>query len=321
MMPGSSSKPQRCNARSYAHLRGRGAGLLLLAGLLGSMSAVARAQTHAEAWFDAPTNAPIETRVELALPRGEALSARIQVPRGAGDEAPLPAVMLFGGLQRGEAVLDLIDSGRPKVLASFDYPLRLPEDVRGWRRWRYLPAARHAIHDTLAAIGGLYRHLAARPGVDRGRITIVGVSLGAPFAVIAAAEHDIPGLAVIHGFGSVDAVIAHQFGRRWSKDRGDWVWLPARLLGRLLNWYARIPSVDDLASQLDGDQRAWMLSATDDHRLPRAATANLREAFEQSQAQFSFTSATGGHLRGEDDPRIPGLLQQVEAWMIEHDLH
>ena len=81
-MPRSTSKPQWLDERTGAQLRAGGVGLLLLAGLLGSTSVLAR----------------METRVELALPRGQAVSARIQVPRGADEQAPLPAVMLFGGL-------------------------------------------------------------------------------------------------------------------------------------------------------------------------------------------------------------------------------
>lgn len=266
-----------------------------------------------------PVLAMRESQVELSLSGGEAVSARVQTPRQAGS--PLPAVMLFGGFERGDTVLDLIQGGRPKVMATFQYPLDIPDDARGWELWRALPAARQAIHDTLDGMGALHRHLQAMPEVDPERITVVGVSLGAPFAVIAAAEHDIPGLAVIHGFGKVDEVIAHQFGRRWARHRGDWVWAPAGLLGRLLNWYARIPNVEAHAARLRTDQHAWMLAAEDDRRLPADATRALREGFEQSQARFDFATETGGHLRGGDDPRIPGLLRQVEAWMVAQDLH
>lgn len=267
----------------------------------------------------AAAHATLESRVDLPLSGGSVLSVRVQTPKQA--QAPLPAVMLFGGFERGEEVLDLVDGGRPKVLATFQYPLDLADDARGLDLWRALPAARRAIHDTLDGMGALHRHLQAMPEVDPERITVIGVSLGAPFAVIAAAEHDIPGLAVIHGFGRVDEVIAHQFGRRWARNRGDWVWAPAHLLGRLLNWYARIPNVEAHAARLRPDQHAWMLAAEDDRRLPADATRALREGFEQSRASFDFSSETGGHLRGGSDPRIPALLQQVEAWMVAQELH
>lgn len=284
--------------------RWRGAWLGLLGGLL-----------------SAEVSARVETRVDLALSRGGGIEARVQVPRGDDPDHGWPAVMLFGGFERGESVLDLVASARPKVLASFDYPLAIPEDLRGWEAVRHLPAARHGIHDTLEGIGGLYAHLRGMPEVDPERITIVGVSLGAPFAVISAARHDIPGLAVIHGFGSVDEVIAHQFGRRWSRSRGEWVWAPARWLGRWLAWYAAVPEVDDYATRLASGQQAWMLSAREDERIPAAATQALRQAFERSQAGFSFELEEGGHLRGEDDPRIPRLLSDVERWMVERGLH
>lgn len=252
-----------------------------------------------------------ETRVELRLQSGRVVTARLLLPVAADE--PRPAVMLFGGLERGAAALDLVQPSRPTVIASFDYPFEFPESRSGSGVLRLLPATRRGIHDSLEAIGLLYAHLAAREDVDPARITIVGVSLGAPFAVLAAAEHGIPGVAVIHGFARVPEVIAHQLVTRWGE--AFWVRPAARMVGALLASYADVPDIEAQAQRLRPHQRAWMLSAAADERIPPSATRALREGFQASQATFTFETEPGEHLRGEDDPRIPALLERAEQWM------
>ena len=262
-----------------------------------------------------------ESRLALTLDSGRAVDARVLVPEQSTD-ARMPAVMLFGGFERGASALDLIRTSRPTVLASFDYPLDVPEKARGMDYVRMLPAVRRGIRDSFDGIGKLHAYLATRPDVDPTRITIVGVSLGAPFAVVAAVDHDIPGLAVIHGFGRVNDVIAHQFIRRWGgRERGFWVEPAASLLGNVLTWYADIPQIDIRARNLRDHQRAWMLSAQDDELMPARATDALREGLDASAAQFEFETEPGGHLRGGDDPRIPALLGKAERWMARAGLN
>lgn len=262
--------------------------------------------------------AVIEQRLDLRLASERSVKAVIRAPDHA--ETRMPAVMLFGGFERGAAALDLVQQSRPTVLATIEYPIDVPRKI-GWQRAvGLLPEARRAIHDSFEAIGLLHAQLRARPDVDPARVSIVGVSFGAPFAVVSAAEHGISGLVVIHGFANVPEVITHQFAWRWAEDGRGWMQPLAWALGRFLNWYAEIPRIEVHAARLHAGQKVWMLSANDDALIPPRADAALREGFAASQATFEHETEAGGHLRGDKDPRIPELLRRTEHWLIANGL-
>lgn len=269
--------------------------------------------------WDATVQARVlaERQIELRVGGGRSLMARVQVP---AVSRPMPAVMLFGGFERGAGALDLVRPERPTVMASFDYPLELPDEATFSNVVRALPAARRGIRDSLEGIGALHAALRDLPEVDPARITVIGVSLGAPFAVIAAAEHGIPGLAVIHGFADVPNVIAHQFIRRWEPDHGAWVRPIANGLAHVLNFATGIPRVERKAERLVAGQKVLMLIASDDERVPAPGTRALLEALQRSQASMVSEVEDGRHLAGARDPRIPALLARTERWMAAHAL-
>jgi hypothetical protein len=76
------------------------------------------------------------------------------------------------------------------------------------------------IHETIEAIGRLHALLARCADIDADRLTIVGVSLGAPFAVSGAVEQDWRGVVIIDGFGDLPRTLRHQFARRWRPRYG-----------------------------------------------------------------------------------------------------
>lgn len=290
----------------------RAARLLLV--VLACFACGESAASNAYAWRDEP--------LSLRLEGGRAVAARVRVPMpDAGPLQPaMPAVMLLGGFERGAAALDLVQPTRPTILASFDYPIVMPERLGPRESIAVLPEARRAVHDSLQAVGLLYAQLARRADVDAARTTLVGVSFGAPFAVVGAAEHAVPGLVVIHGFADLPQVIGHQFASRWARDGRAWMWPLAWLLGHALDAYARLPDIEQQAARLRATQQVWMLSARDDARVPAAATESLRAAFARSAARLRHDTEDGGHLRGQSDPRIPRLLRRTEAWLIANGL-
>ena len=265
--------------------------------------------------LDAHAQIRAETQLDLQLENSRRVSARLILPVDAA--APLPAVILLGGFERGAAALDLIPPGYPAVLASFDYPLDVPDSIGLREGLMLVPQVRRAIRDSQEAAGLLYAALVQRDDVDAARISIVGVSLGAPFAVIAAAEHGIPGLAVIHGFGQLPQVLSHQF--IWRSDDPDRFWVRplAWMLGRALSWVTGLPSVEQHAQRLQAHQRVLMLNAADDERIPPAAMQSLSSALRASAAQVQIETESGDHLSGESDPRIPLLLQRTDRWRAE----
>lgn len=255
----------------------------------------------------------------LTLEDGAELTAELRLPAAA--DGPHPAVMLFGGLRSAGEVLDLLpESEQPIALASFDYPFEVPRDLRFPGALRHLPAARRAIFDTLEGIGRLHAALAAHPDIDAERITVVGASLGAPFAVISAAEHRIPGMVAVQGYGKLATVISHQFRIRWEPEWGSAGALAAKLLGHAIALWARLPEPEPHARQLTSGQHGLLIAADADQIIPESASQALWRAMQGSQARVQRRVLPGGHLHSSADALIRRIYNEAIAWKRDEGL-
>lgn len=261
--------------------------------------------------------APRLEKQPLVLPSGTRIDLQLRVPEGQG---PHPALLLFGGFRGAARVFETIPADVPVLLASFDYP------VAGERRFRFpqslltLPALARGIDDSYAGVVRAVDALRARRDVDPHRLTLVGASLGAPFALYGAAERPVPGLVLIQGFGDLQATIARQFENKLVPRYGDWLRPPLRGLSGLLVWSFDLAPPEAAARRLRGAQHVLLLEARDDERLPPEARRALRTAIEASPAHLSVQALPGGHLRGVDDPALPAILAQALAWMRRQGL-
>lgn len=252
-------------------------------------------------------------RVAFELASGRMITAEIRRPQAS--TGPLPAVMLFGGFRGAATVLDAVPADLPLAAVSFDYPFDPPRRFRFPQSLADLPAMDRGIEDTFEGIRHLVAHLRARPDIDAQRLTIVGASLGAPFAVVSAAELDLPGLVVVHGFGDLRRVIAQQFIRKLEPRYGCWTRWPAWGLANALVWGFHLPAPEDYAPTLRPGQRALMIVAGDDDLIPRRSTQVLWDALGQSRAQVDRIDHPGVHLQGTDDPRIGAMVASALDWM------
>ena len=266
----------------------------------------------------APT---VDETMSLALDDGRVIQATVRRP--ADDSLPrrLPALMLFGGFQRAAGVLDLVQTDRPLVWASFDYPLTAPRKFRFPSSLQYAPDARDAIHATFDGVVKLHEALRKRPDVDPARISVVGASAGAPFATVAAARSPIPGVILVQGFADVTRVVQHAFLRKRRDQYGDWIEWPALWLAQLLNWYCEIPDIAAQARQLRASQRVLLFTASEDDYVPREASEALWQALEASRATHERIDITGAHLGvGDDRQRIADILERSMQWMEKQGL-
>lgn len=252
-------------------------------------------------------------RIPLRLDDGRVIEAELRRPATA--QGPLPVVMLFGGLRGAATVLDAVPAELPLAAVSFDYPFDPPRKLRFPQAVRHLPAMDRGIRQSFEGIRLLSAHLRTRRDIDAQRITIVGASLGAPFAVVSAAELALPGLVIVHGFGRPADVIAQQFVRKLQPRYGDWVGAPSRALARLLVWVYDLPAAEAYAARLTRTQRALMIVAADDELIPVTATQALWQALDDSAAAAERIDESGAHLRGQDDPRIASLVGTALDWM------
>ena len=244
------------------------------------------------------------TPLQLELPNGRRLPAEIRAPDHA--DGRLPAVMLFGGFQGTAEILDRITTGQAVVRASFPYPWDPPRRLRAGNLRDSLLDFRRAVDDTIDGIVALTTALLARAD--------------APFAVFAAGRAGIPGLVIVQGFGQVPDVIGRQFELKLRQDHGAWVAPVSRLLGRAISCYLDLPAPEDDARRLRSGQRVLMITATDDERIPAAATEALWQALQASDAEIDRVDRPGAHLRGYGDPAIDEILAQAIAWLRSSDL-
>jgi dienelactone hydrolase len=263
-------------------------------------------------------NTHVVENVDITLASGRALGVEIRRPPDV--HGALPAVMLFGGFRGAATVLDAVPKDLPIAAASFDYPFDPPRDFEFPGTLRDIPAMARGIDETFEGIRRLSAHLRARDDIDDARITIVGASLGAPFATISAARLELPGLVIVHGFGGIRHVIGHQLAQAAQRRGYRWLRGPAQGFANLLTWGFRLPSPERYAPRLDEDQRALMIVAGDDELVPAHATETLWTALQASDARVERIDEAGGHLRGIRDPRIGELVGTAMDWMQRNGL-
>jgi len=284
------------------HRRRAALALTLALGVVGAASAATRVET-----------------IPLTLDDGRTVDAQLRIPDDAAR--PLPALMLFGGFRSAARVLDKVHTDRPVVWATFDYPFDPPRKFRFPSSLKHAPEARAAIHGAFDGIGKLYQALAQHRAVDPARITVVGASAGAPFAIVGGARNPIPGVILAQGMGDVPAVIENILYRKYREKFGDWVAWPARWLALWINWYCEIPDIAAQARQLRASQKALMFTASQDDFIPQPATESLWTALQESDAHAERVDLEGLHLGvGDDSARIADILQRAMQWLERQGL-
>jgi fermentation-respiration switch protein FrsA (DUF1100 family) len=152
-------------------------------------------------------------RVRLRAASG--LSVELAVKRPA-ERAPSrrPLVLILGGMETGRDAVELIEDTRGAVVAALSYPYRDVRSLHGARVVAEIPAVRRAILDTPPAILLALDHLLAQPYVDPRAAELAGVSLGAPFAVVAGAlDPRCRRVWSIHGAGDLRGLLAAGLAR------------------------------------------------------------------------------------------------------------
>ena len=220
-----------------------------------------------------------------------------------------PLIVLLGGHNTGRDAVRLIPATRGAVIASLSYPYRGEHRVKGLQVVRHVPAIRDAVLDTPPAIMLALDYLLDRRDVDPRRVEGVGVSLGAPFMVIAGAlDPRLTRVWAIHG------------------SAGSYGPLEANLRRSLPSAPARA-TVAGLASLLISGPRLaperWagriaprpfvMLNARDDEQMPRVLVDRLYASAREPKAMIWMP---GGHVRSRPEvvrPLIDTVLARVLA--------
>jgi len=239
----------------------------------------------------------IDQGVRLRSTSGLEVELSLRRPDDGGTR-PRPAVLLLGGLETGRRAVGLIPDGRGVVIAAISYPcavvkIRGPSDVL---------AARRAILDTPAAVMLAMDYLCELPFVDRSRVELVGVSLGAPFACVAGGlDSRFARVWVVHGGGGALGMFDHGL----KKEIG---FAPARRLAAVAVWcLARGPTMSPEHWVGRVAPRPFVqVNAQDDARIPRACVDLLYESAGDPKERIWLP---GGHVDGGDQEQVRALCE------------
>ncbi len=231
----------------------------------------------------------------------------LRVLRPAGQTRPLPLVVLLGGHRTGRNAVEVVGDPGELVVAALDYPYHGPEKVRGWRQGiAAVPLIRRGLLDTPPAIFLAVDWLQGQPWVDRRRIELAGVSLGAPFAATAGAlDHRFRRVWIVHGAADNRA------------------WLEYSLRSRIANAGARSGAATLLHLLAYGpsfDAGAWaariaprsvvVIGAKSDERLPRSMVERLY-ALTGEPKELLWTE--GGHINPDHPETVRQLLEILRS--------
>lgn len=253
--------------------------------------------------------------LEITLRSTSGLRAQLALkrrPDPADGRAPRkqPFAILLGGLDTGRKAIDLLPDTGDVAVAALSYPFRGERDHDGLAWALEVPAIQDALRDTPAAILLALDWASKEPWVDPGRIELVGVSLGAPFACIAGGmDSRFARVWSLHGAGAPALLLEHSLRKRIP-------WLPARkVAARALSilayggglaperWVARI-----------SPRSFVMVNALDDQRLPRPAIEAL---YESAQQPKELVWMEGRHVEPDRRKVLDELIGIVLARMRE----
>ena len=232
----------------------------------------------------------------------------------AGGDGPAPrvrrpAVLLLGGYVTGRDAVRLIPESRGAVVAAMNYPYHGERRLSGLQILFQVPAIRRAVLDTPPAVMLAVDYLSSLTDVDPTRIEGVGVSLGAPFMVIAGAlDQRLGRVWSIHGSGGSYGPLAANLRRsvRFAPARAAVAGLGSLLISgpRLApeRWVGRI-----------APRPFVMLNARDDEQMPRPF---VRRLYESARQPKQIIWVPGGHVRAKPEivrPLVDTVLARIVA--------
>ena len=225
----------------------------------------------------------------------------------ANAAARRPLVVILGGHKTGRDAAHLIPHTRGAIVAALSYPYRGEHRVKGLQVLRHVPAIRDAVLDTPPAVQLALDYLHRRPDVDPARTEGVGVSLGAPFMVIAGAlDPRLSRVWSIHGsagaYGPLEANLRRNIPV--APARAAVAALASALISgpRLApeRWVARV-----------APRPFVMVNALDDSQMPRALVERL---YASAREPKSMIWVPGGHVRSRPEvirPLVDTVLGRV----------
>jgi len=243
--------------------------------------------------------------VELRNDRGEAVAtAYVRTPPTApppGTPPVRPRVLLtYAGEKTGRAMLELIPQRPDLVLVAVQYPYRRPQGALQCLRWPH--DVRRAAYRTVAG-GMLAVSFLAAEGVATDRVTVLGASLGSPFAVIhGALDRRVADVMVVHGGGDLPGVasaIERRAGRAWRAP------LVAGLAAVLVDSFDPVRYAPRIAPR-----RLSIIASRRDRYFP---VSSVRALYDRAGEPKSLRWTDTEHVGVGKRTIVDDLVRQIEA--------
>ena len=231
------------------------------------------------------------TPVTLVATSG--LTVDIAVRRAIADSATtVPLAVVLGGHLAGADAARMLGDTRGVAVAAVSYPFTGDPRPGAATFLREIPKIRGAFLDTPPALLIALDYLVTLPNVDTTRVDAIGVSLGAPFTVIAGAlDKRYSRVWVIHGSGGSYAPL--EMNMRRTIGFAPLRWLAAGLANVIIAG----PRLDPVHWVGQVSPRPFMMvNAEDDERMPRA---QVDELFRGAREPKELIWMSGGHVHGD----------------------
>ena len=243
----------------------------------------------------------IDESVHLTSSNG--LQVRFNIRRPA-HERPCPAVMLLVGYRTGRNATSLIDYQDNVIFVALDYPFEGDTGIKGLKSVLLLPKIRKALFDTIPATMLVNDYLQTQAYIQKDRIELIGVSLGAPLACVAGAmDHRFSRVWVIEGGGKIFEMFFHLLKKSVPNKALRY---PAALLTTLIvsplvpeKWVGRI-----------SPRNVIMVNASLDETIPRICMEAL---FSSAREPKELIWVETDHVNPRRPENILPLIQLVQT--------
>ena len=243
-------------------------------------------------------------RVAMENHRGERV-AELFIRRPLALTEDYKILLTYAGLKTRGGILDLIPQRDDLVLVAIQYPYESPKTLAAKLGWPgYL---RRTVFRTVA--GGMLatRFLEQQEGLDLQRLTVMGASLGSPFAVMhGALDERVPRVLVIHGGGDLPRVLRYYHANRGRAFEGQ---AQALLAEGLVAAFEPLRYVDRIAPR-----ELIIIAAENDRYFPRESALAL---YEKAGEPKQLTWTDSGHVRSRNEALIGEIILQVERYLDE----
>ena len=244
----------------------------------------------------------------VRLRAASGLAVDLTVKRHVADSVGrFPLAVILGGHRTGKDAVRLLENTRGVVATAVSYPYTGDPRPYAAQLARDIPRIRRAFLDTPPALMLALDYLLGRDDVDASRAEAIGVSLGAPFIVIASAlDPRFSRIWVVHGSGGSFAPLQHNMREHIS-------FMPLRYLAAgVTNVIISGPNLapERWAARASG-RTFVMINALDDERMPPGAVQSLFAAASEPKEMIWMP---GGHVRSVTEavkPLVDTVLARI----------